>query len=154
MGKILPLLGVLLVSAHLAGSQILIWQADLQVHSFSVSESRGHLVARVSVSAELGVAMATRVEVMLPVGVGIVSVGAGCTPGPSAPGVPSLRARVVCTAGDLRPRDLKEFTLTTTTPPPGVEGRFGVMAMSDTPDPRPGNNFAEREVPHGDRPNP
>jgi hypothetical protein len=154
LGKLLPLLGVLVLAADPAGSQNLIWQSDLQVRSFSVSESEGHLIARVSVTAELGEARAARVEVLLPVAVGIVRVGAGCAPGPSPPGVPSLRARVVCIAGDLRPRDVKEFTVTTTTPPPGMDRRFGVMAMSDTPDPKPGNNFAERVIPPGEQPPP
>lgn len=154
MGKLPPLLlFVLVASATPVRSQSLVWQADLQVRSLSVTESGGQLTATVSVMAELGEARAARVEVMLPVGVGIVRVGSGCAPGPSPPGVPSLRARVICTAGDLRPRDLREFTVTTTRPPPGVEARFGVMVMSDTPDPKPGNNFAERVVPHADRPN-
>lgn len=124
------------------------WQADLQIRSLSVTASNGNLTAKVVVGAEYGEAMAARVEVMLPVGVGIVQLGAGCAAGPSAPGVPSLRARVICTIGNLRPRDPREFTVTTTVPPDGVARQFGVMATSDTPDPKPGNNFAERVIPH------
>jgi hypothetical protein len=118
-----------------------VWQADLQIRSLSVSESGSHLIAKVAVISEVGDALAVRVEIMLPVGVGIVEVGAGCAPGPSAPGVPSLRARVICTVGTLSPRVIREFSVTTTQPPAGMASRFGAMAMSDTPDPKPGKQF-------------
>lgn len=130
-----------------ASAQQPVWQADLQIKTLTVSESNGNLTARVVVISEFGEAMSARVEVMLPVGVGIVEMGQGCAAGPSAPGVPSLRARVICTIGNLRARDSREFSVTTTTPPNGMARRFGVMATSDTPDPRPGNNFAERVIP-------
>lgn len=133
-------------------AQHLVWQSDLQVRTFTVSESEGNLIARVIVTAELGEATGAKVEVMLPVGVGIVRLGPDCAPGPSPPGVPSLRARVVCSAGNLRPRETREFQVMTTSPPPGRERRFGVIATSDTPDPRPGNNFAERVLPLGPGP--
>jgi hypothetical protein len=57
---------------------------------------------------------------------------------------------VICTVGNLRPRDSREFSVTTTVPPPGLERRFGVIATSDTPDPKPRNNFAERVLPPSD----
>jgi hypothetical protein len=147
MWRVPTLLLVLVTLASPLGGQQHVWQADLQIRSLRVTESNGNLTARVVVVAELGEAMAARVEVMLPVGVGIVKVGTGCTPGPSAPGVPSLRARVICTIGNLRARDSREFSVTTTTPPDGLARQFGVMATSDTPDPKPGNNFAERVIP-------
>ena len=139
-------LAVLAAGVSTASGQQHVWQADLQIRSLSVSEADGKLTAKVVVASELGEAMTARVEVMLPVGVGIVQMGAGCAAGPSAPGVPSLRARVICTIGNLRPRDAREFSVTTTIPRHG-EGRFGAMATSDTPDPKPGNNFAERVIP-------
>jgi hypothetical protein len=139
------LLGCTLGQRSAAGQHL--WQADLRVRTLTVTAEGANLVARVVVEADLGEAMAARVEVMLPVGVGLVQAGSGCTPGPGAPGVPSLRARVICTAGNLSPNDRREFSITTTTPPPGTERRFGVMVMSDTPDPKPGNNFAERVIP-------
>lgn len=148
----------LLLASGLQVPQVLaqqhVWQSDLQIRSLSVSASNGNLTAKVVVTAALGEAMDAKVEVMLPVGVGIVHMGAGCAPGPSAPGVPSLRARVICTIGNLRPRDAREFSVTTTTPPTGMERRFGAIATSDTPDPKPGNNFAERVLPLDDRANP
>lgn len=150
MSRGLSLLLALLVLPVPASGQGHVWQADLQIKSLTVTELKGNLTARVVVVAELGEAMAARVEVMLPVGVGIVKLGAGCAAGPSAPGVPSLHARVICTIGNLRPRDSREFAVTTTTPLDNVARRFGVMASSDTPDPRPGNNFAERVIPHQD----
>lgn len=147
MGKLLSLVVALSATAVPSPAQHLIWQADLQVRTLALTESRGNLTARVVVASELGEATATKVEVMLPVGVGIVELGPGCAAGPGPPGAPSLRARVICTVGNLRPRDTREFSVTTTVPPPGLERRFGVMATSDTPDPKPGNNFAERVLP-------
>lgn len=150
MPRVLSLLIALQTVAFAASGQGHVWQADLQIRSLTVTELKGNLTAKVIVVAELGEAMGARVEVMLPVGVGIVKLGAGCAPGPSAPGVPSLHARVICTMGNLRPRESREFAITTTTPPDNVARRFGVMASSDTPDPKPGNNFAERVIPHQD----
>jgi len=131
----------------LAQSPQLVWQADVQIKTLTVSETNGSLTAKLVVLTELGEAMAVKVEVMLPVGVGILLMGSGCVAGPSAPGVPSLRARVICTIGTLRPHDLREFSVTTTVPPAGTSRRFGAIATSDTPDPKPGNNFAERVIP-------
>jgi len=150
MPRVLSLLLALWAVAFPASGQGHVWQADLQIRSLTVTELKGNLTAKVVVVAELGEAMGARVEVMLPVGVGIVKLGAGCAAGPSAPGVPSLHARVICTMGNLRPRDSREFEVTTTTPPDNVARRFGVMASSDTPDPKPGNNFAERVIPRQD----
>jgi hypothetical protein len=130
-----------------ASAQQPVWQADLQIKTLAVSESKGNLIARVVVASEFGEALAARVEMMLPVGVGIVEVGAGCAAGPSAPGVPALRAKVICTIGNLLSGGHREFSVTTTSPPAGMAKRFGVIATSDTPDPKPGNNFAERVIP-------
>ena len=125
----------------------LVWQADLQIKGLTVVGANGGLMATVVVVTAHGEAMAAKVEILLPVGVGIVRLGDGCAAGPSAPGVPSLRARVICTIGTLRPRDRRAFSVTTTAPPAGMARRFGVIATSDTPDPVPGNNFAEKQIP-------
>jgi hypothetical protein len=44
-------------------------------------------------------------------------------------------------------RGFYEVLLTTTLPPQGAPKRLGVFAYSDTPDPVPGNNYAERTLP-------
>jgi len=135
------------VSLPSAGAAQHVWQADLQVKSLTVSESNGNLVARFVVIAEIGEAMAAKVEIMLPPGVGIVEMGPGCKAGPNPPGVSALRARVLCAIGNLPLRASREFFVTTTQPPPGGSRGFGVIATSDTPDPKPGNNFAEKGIP-------
>ncbi len=147
MRRSLPVLLSLGLGLHSAVAQQPIWQADLQIRTLTVLEVKGNLTARVVVASEFGEAMGARVELMLPVGVGIVQMGSGCTAGPSAPGIPSLRARVICTIGNLPARGQREFFVTTTTPPIGMARRFGAMATSDTPDPKPSNNFAERVIP-------
>jgi len=135
-----------LASLGLGARQHLLWQADLQIRSLTVSENKGNLTARVVVAAEVGEALAARVEVLLPVGVGIVTFGAGCSAGPSRTGISDLRARVECSLGNMQARSRRELYVVTTIPPNGVARGFAVVVMSDTPDPRPANNFAERVI--------
>ena len=145
--RFLPLLALtgLLPPGFFGGQHI--WQSDLQVRTLTVSESGQNLTVRFVIIAEIGEAMAAKVEVMLPPGVGIVEMGPGCKPGPNPPGVSALRARVLCTLGNLPLRSARELFVTTTQPPPGASRGFGVIATSDTPDPKPGNNFAEKGIP-------
>jgi hypothetical protein len=140
------LVGGILGFAPVAGGQT-VWQADLQIRSLSVSEARGNLTARVMVVSEFGTAQAVRLELLLPVGVGLLESTPGCNASPSPEGVRSLQARVVCLIGDLPARVSREIYVVTTIPPPGVTSVFGVFALSDTPDPRPGNNFVHKEIP-------
>jgi hypothetical protein len=142
----LILVGGVLGLAPRAGRQM-VWQADLRIRTFEVSEVKGSLTARVVVVSEFGVASAVRLELLLPVGVGLLELSPGCTAGPSPKGVSALRARVTCLLGDVPLHVSRELHVTTTTPPPGMAHGFGVIAISDTPDPRPGNNFAEKAIP-------
>jgi hypothetical protein len=141
------LLVVPLLDGHQAAPQYALWQADLQVRSLTVTEMGGNLRARIVVAAASGEALAARAEVLLPVGVGIVSMGPGCKAGPSPDGIRELRARVECRLGNLQSPATRAVTVVTTLPPKGVARGFAVVAMSDTPDPKPGNNFAERAIP-------
>jgi hypothetical protein len=102
------------------GSATSPWQADLQIRSLTVSEAKGNLTAPVVVAAEFGEALATRVEVLLPVGVGIVTLGTGCVPGPNHTGISDLHGRVECTLGNMRAGTTRELIVMTTTPPNGV----------------------------------
>jgi hypothetical protein len=129
------------------GSRQTLWQADLQVRDLSVSETAGSLTARFVVRSELGEAMAARVEVLLPIGVGLLNMSSGCSAGPHPSGISVLQGRVICTLGDLAPGASRALHVVTTEPPRGVVRGFGVVALSDTPDPRPANNFAERTIP-------
>jgi hypothetical protein len=147
MPEFMALMVILLAGFGFGVRQRVLWQADLQVRSLRVSQEKGNLRAEVTITAEVGEALDARVEVMLPVGVGIVTVGPGCSAGPSATGISALRARVECNLGNLPARSSRELFVITTTPPIGVSRGFGVIAVSDTPDPKPGNNFAERALP-------
>ena len=137
----------LALGAQDAVPQYALWQADLQVRSLIISEARGNLTARVVIVAEFGEALAARVEVLLPVGVGIVTLGPGCVAGPNRTGISELRARVQCSLGNMPDHSSRELFVVTTTPPNGVARGFAVVAMSDTPDPKPANNFVERVIP-------
>lgn len=144
---VVPACLVALLGAVEVAAQYPVWQSDVQVRSLSVAEEHGKLTARFVIAAELGEALGTRVEVLLPVGVGIVTLGSGCIPGPNAAGIRELRARVECHLGNLPARSSREGYVVTTIPSGGVVRGFAVVAISDTPDPRPGNNFAERAIP-------
>src|ERR1044071_6129371 len=119
----------------------LLWQADLQVRSLTVSEDKGNLSARVVIATEVGEALGARVEVLLPVGVGIVSLGTGCVAGPNRTGIRELRARGERSLGAMQAGADKGALVLTTMPPAGIARGFGVVVMSETPDPKPSNNF-------------
>lgn len=150
MERFAAVLVSLLAALNLGARQRTLWQADLQIRSLTVSADKGNLTARVVVAAEFGEALGARVELLLPVGVGIVTLGPGCVAGPGVAGIRELRARVECTLGNMPARSNRELLVVTTTPPIGVARGFAVVAMSDTPDPRPANNFAERAIPPED----
>ena len=159
MGQLAIVLVGGLLSVALGGfqgnPQYALWQADLQIRSLVVTEDGGNLRARVVVAVEAGEALGARVEILLPVGVGIVALGPGCQAGPNATGIRELRGRVECNLGNLPVRTHRELWIETTLPPKGVGRGFGVVVMSDTPDPNPANNFADRMIPEdgqGERP--
>jgi hypothetical protein len=147
MNRLLALVLTVLAAWRPEARQRVLWQADIQVRSLTVSEEGGNLTARVVVAAEMGEALGVRVDLLLPVGVGIVTMGEGCHAGPNPTGIRELRARVECTLGNLPARSYRTLVVVTTTPPSGVARGFGAVAMSDTPDPKPGNNFADRVIP-------
>lgn len=124
-----------------------VWQADVQIRTLEVTKSRSSMTARVVIYNERDDdARAARLVVLLPLGVGIDRLGPGCaaTAGPSM--VPSLRAAVECDLGSIQNRGIKEVVVTTTVPPEVLPKRFGVFVYSSTPDPIPGNNYAERTI--------
>jgi hypothetical protein len=124
------------------------WQSDVSVRSLELTMPKvgTAITARVVVATDSGDARGVRVEIMLPVGVGVVTVPDGCRPSPSP--VMSLSARVTCVLGDLRVREIRELSIVTTARPGSREPLlFAAFAFGDTPDPQPSNNFAERRVP-------
>ena len=124
------------------------WQADVQVQVLDVSQLDQSLVARVVVySDNHDDARAVHVEILLPLGVGVTRTAMGCSASASPPGVTELRAKVMCDMGTLPVHTAREVFVITTLPPVGTPKTFGVFASSDTPDPRPSNNFAERTLP-------
>ena len=147
MSRLVALVLTVLAGLNAGARQRVLWQSDLQIRSLTVSEEKGNLMARVVVAAEMGEALGARVDVLLPVGVGIVAMGEGCHAGPSLTGISELRARVECSLGNMAARTNRSLFVVTTLPPAGVARGFGAVAMSDTPDPKPGNNFAERAIP-------
>jgi hypothetical protein len=122
-----------------------VWQSDLQIQSLEAAEVRsgGSLNARIVITAEgSDPARAVRVEIMLPIGVGVLRLADGCKP--SASPVTGLNARVTCDVGDVQPRGTREITISTTSRASTIPLRFAAFAYSDTPDPSPANNFAEK----------
>ena len=123
------------------------WQADIQIRTLEITRTRNSLNARVVVYTENDDdAQNARLLILLPIGVGIERLAASCeaTPGPSM--VPSLRATVTCELGVIPNRGFREVVLLTTAPATAQPRRFGVFTYSATPDPVPGNNYAERTI--------
>lgn len=124
-----------------------VWQSDLQIASLEATEVRtgGSVSARVAISTDGNdPARAVKVEIMLPIGVGVLRLADGCKP--SASPVTGLNARVTCEIGEVQPRGTREIVISTTSRAGSIPLRFAAFAYSDTPDPAPGNNFAERTV--------
>ena len=123
------------------------WQADLSIQALQVTvlTPGGTLVERVAVTSDSGAAKDVRVEIMLPIGVGVLRVADGCKASPSP--VQSLHARVTCALGDVPARVQRDVSITLSAPPGAGRARFAAFALSDTPDPLPSNNFIERVLP-------
>ena len=54
---------------------------------------------------------------------------------------------VLCDIGRIPNGGFREVEITTTIPEESTQKRFGVFTYSSTPDPKPGNNYAERIIP-------
>jgi uncharacterized protein DUF11 len=125
-----------------------VWQADVRIQALDITRVENNLVARVVVYSDNDDdARSVHVEILLPVGVGVLRTAAGCQASASPPGVSALRARVMCDLGTLPVRSSREVFVMTTAPAARSAKTFAVFALSETPDPRPGNNYAERTLP-------
>jgi len=139
-------LALALAARGRAASAQAVWQADMRVQSLAVAARGGQLSARAVIYSDNDDdARAARVEFLLPVGVGVLRLPAGCKASASA--VAGLHARVTCDLGDVEVRGLRELLIVTTGVTGGPNVRFAVFVTSDTPDPAPANNYAERAVP-------
>jgi hypothetical protein len=143
------LAGLAAATARRAGErQPLVWQADVQIRTLEVTKARAGISIRVVVYTEHDdEARDAKLLILLPVGVGLQKMVAGCSASSGPPSVPSLRATVSCELGSIANLGYHEVVLAITPPPPGAQTRLGVFAYSGTPDPRPGNNYAERVLP-------
>ena len=129
-------------------SQRLAWQADVQIRTLEITKARSGISVRVVVYTEHNdEARDARLLILLPVGAGIQRLVAGCTAATGPPTMPSLRATVICELGSIADRGFHEVLLAITAPPAATPTRLGVFAYSATPDPQPGNNYAERILP-------
>src|SRR5687767_9066655 len=145
--RLVPVLLVFAGARESVGSQQ-VWQADIQIRTLEVTRNKATINARVVVYTENDDdAQNARLLILLPIGVGLEKLAPACTatPGPSM--VPSLRAAVTCDLGVIPDRGFREVVLSTTVPVTALPRRFGVFTYSSTPDPVPGNNYAERIIP-------
>ena len=143
----LPAALVIFTGPHASGPQH-VWQADIQIRTLEITRNKGTINARVVVYTENDDdAQNARLLILLPIGAGLERLAPACTatPGPSM--VPSLRAAVTCELGVIPDRGFREVVLTTTLPATALAKRLGVFTYSSTPDPVPGNNYAERTIP-------
>jgi hypothetical protein len=124
------------------------WQADIQIRTLEVTKMKTDMIVRVVVYTENDDdARDARLLILLPVGVGIERLAAGCTASAGPSMVPSLRGTVLCDVGTIPNGGFREVSITTTLPAEQLSKRFATFAYSSTPDPAPGNNYAERIIP-------
>jgi hypothetical protein len=124
------------------------WQADIQIRTLEVTRTKTSINARVVIYTENDdAAQNARLLILLPIGVGIERIAPTCSAAPGPSMVPSLRAMVTCDLGVIPDRGYREVVLSTTVPATAPPKRLGVFAYSTTPDPVPGNNYAERIIP-------
>ena len=146
IGRMMVALAALSTGRVVAASAQEVWQADVRIQSLEVTGGRGSIAIRVVVTSDNDDdAMGVRLDVLLPVGAGVMRLAQGCRASPSP--VANLAARVTCELGTIVVRGLREVTIAASTPPPGPGHKVAVVVMSDTPDPEPANNYAERMVP-------
>ncbi len=88
-----------------------------------------------------------RLLILLPVGIGIDRLAPRCAASAGPSMVPSLRGTVLCDVGSISNGGFREVTITTTLPSEPLPKRLGAFTYSGTPDPTPGNNYAERTIP-------
>ena len=128
--------------------QKLAWQADVQIRTLEITKARTGISVRVVVYTEHDdAARDARLLILLPVGAGIQKLVAGCAASAGPSMMRSLRATVTCELGDIADGGFHEVLLGITAPSATSPTRLGVFAYSSTPDPQPGNNYAERILP-------
>jgi|SRR5687768_13572820 len=124
------------------------WQADIQIRTLEVTKTKTNMSVRVVVYTENDdEARDARLLILLPVGIGIERLAGRCAASAGPSMVPSLRGTVLCNVGSIANGGFREVTLTTTLPSEPLPKRLGAFTYSGTPDPMPGNNYAERTIP-------
>lgn len=123
-----------------------IWQADVRIESLEVAVRVSTLTIQVVVASDHDdEARAVRLDVLLPVGVGLVRIPPDCRTGPTP--VANLVGRVTCDLGTIPVRGSRSVNLTASRPAVGAGRTISAFAASDTPDPDPTNNHAFRSLP-------
>jgi hypothetical protein len=124
------------------------WQADVQIKTLEVTRARSGLNVRVVVYTEHDdEARDVRLLILLPVGAAIQKMIAGCAASAAPSQMPSPRATITCDLGSIADRGLHEVIVAINPPTGATQSRLGVFVYSGTPDPQPGNNYAERVLP-------
>jgi hypothetical protein len=145
-----PFLASLLAGAAPGPIGQLARRADIQIRTLEVTKARSGVSVRVVVYTEHDAeARDAMLLILLPEGAGIQKLVSGCTASASA--VSSPRATVTCELGSIADRGIHEVLVAITPPRSSTPSRLGVFAWSATPDPRPGNNYAERILPSSPR---
>jgi hypothetical protein len=147
-GRRLFALAIPVAFHHDGASQPVLYQADIQIRTLEVTKSRTNLMVRVVIYSENNdEARDARVVILLPLAIAVEKLDPGCSAASGPAMVPQLRATVACELGAIADRGYREVHLATSLPPDETPRRFGVFAYSATPDPKPGNNYAERIIP-------
>jgi hypothetical protein len=118
------------------------WQADIRIEALQVTRTGSTLVGRVIVTSDNGAdALGAHLDLLLPIGATITQLVPGCRAGSGNQGVVGL---VSCDLGTLPVRSVRVVTVAATIPATSGPARLGAFVRSDTPDPVPANNYADR----------
>jgi len=148
LGATVALGVVMLTMRKVTSVQHRFWQADVGIQSLTVEPANGELRARVVIYSGMDdPSRGVRVEVLLPLGTSVLRMPPGCRVGADTGVGDQVRGRISCELGTLRVRERRELDLGITVPAPGVVKSVAAFVSSESPDPRPGDNYLVKLVP-------
>lgn len=122
-------------------------QSDIGIQVMTVQAEAGELVSRVVVYAGMDdPSDGVHLEFLLPPGSTVYRMPPGCGTEGDGRGSP-IRGRISCNLGTLAVHERRQLVFATSVPGLAVPKSVAAFVSSDSPDPRPGDNFSLKTVP-------
>ena len=129
------------------GGQQRLRQSDIGIQVITVQVEAGELISRVVVYAGMDdPSDGVRLELLLPPGSTVFRMPPGCM-SDADPRGSQVRGRISCSLGTLAVHERRQLVFATSIPAPAVPKSVAAFVSSDSPDPRPGDNFSLRTAP-------